>query len=387
VATLKKQTLLWSSIYRRQGEADKRGGIISRLFAILIFLLGAAALRADAAPGDTAWSAAGIVAAARAEKTLVLYTSLHADETIKDIRATFEKRYPFLTIKEADGDSTVTYERFRRDVVEGRPSADFVWSSAMDMQQKLINDGYAQPYRSSQKPFLPSWTNWRNLGYGVAVEPVAFVYNSRFISRRDMPNTHAGLRKFLLTEGDKFKGRIATYDPKDSQVGVLLLTQDIRITRDAWDLFDTFGALDAHGYLTSRDMMEHVVNGDQWLAYDVIASYAVELQKTHPELVVVYPADYSLILSRVAFIAAGAKHPNAAKLFLDFLLSREGQQLFLKHGMGSIRTDMGTQMDPSQPGRNQIIRIGPALLSDMDNLVRAQFFRRWNRARGEHPQG
>ena len=89
MATLKKQTLLWSSIYRRQGEADKRGGIISRLFAILIFLLGAAALRADAAPGDTAWSAAGIVAAARAEKTLVLYTSLHADETIKYNRATY----------------------------------------------------------------------------------------------------------------------------------------------------------------------------------------------------------------------------------------------------------------------------------------------------------
>jgi iron(III) transport system substrate-binding protein len=379
--------LLRSSAYRRLGGPDERGKIIFRLLAILTFLLSAAALRADAATGDAEWSASSIIAAARAEKTLVLYTSLHADATLKDIRTTFERRYPFLSVKEADGDSTVTYERFRRDVVESRPSADFVWSSAMDMQQKLINDGYAQPYHSSQMPFIPSWANWRNLGYGMAIEPVVFVYNSRFISRQDMPNTHAGLRKFLLAQGQKFKGRIATYDPKDSQVGVMLLSQDVRITRDTWDLFDTFGALDARGYLTSRDMVDHILKGDQWMGYDVIASYAIVLQKSHPELVVVYPADYALILSRVAFIAAAAKHPNAAKLFLDFLLSREGQQIFLNHGMGSIRTDMGPQIDPSQPGRNQLIRIGPALLSDMDGLVRAEFLRRWNRSRGSDPRG
>src|SRR6185437_9603673 len=99
--------------------------------------------------------------------------------------------------------------------------------------------------------------------------------------------------------------------------------------------------LDARSYSTSRDMLMHILKGDHWIGYDVIASYAVDMQKKHPELVIVYPSDYVLTLSRVAFITRQAAHPNAAKLFLDFLLSREGQTLFFNHGMGSVRSEIG----------------------------------------------
>ena len=40
----------------------------------------------------------------------------------------------------------------------GQPTADFVFSSAMDMQIKLANDGYAQPHHRSEgldDPFKP----------------------------------------------------------------------------------------------------------------------------------------------------------------------------------------------------------------------------------------
>jgi iron(III) transport system substrate-binding protein len=97
---------------------------------------------------------------------------------------------------------------------------------------------------------------------------------------------------------------------------------------------------------------------------------------------VVYPTDYVLTLSRVAFITASAKHPAAAKLFLNYLLSAEGQRILKSHSIGSIRADIGVPngQPPIESPHTQAIRIGPGLLADLDRLVRAQFLRRWHDA-------
>jgi iron(III) transport system substrate-binding protein len=123
-------------------------------------------------------------------------------------------------------------------------------------------------------------------------------------------------------------------------------------------------------------MLQHVINGDQWIAYDVIASYAMNMQRQDHDLMIVYPTDYVLTMSRVAFISANASHPAAAKLFLDFLLSRTGQSYLGKYGIGSIRIDMAGS-PAGHMARAQAIRIGPGLLAGLDSLVRAQFLRRW----------
>ena len=340
-------------------------------------------MRADTLEDHYPRSYADIIAAAKAEKQLVVYNTVHSDAAVKDVLAAFQARYPFIALKDTDDDAALTYKRFVGEVASGKPTADFIWSSAMDLQEKLINDGYALPYSSPELPYLPSWAHWQNLGYGVTLEPVAFVYNSRFLSDREMPKTHAALEAMLRNNPGKFRGRIALYDPEKSEVGMLFLSQDVRATRDSWNLFATFGDLDAPAYSTSRDMLSHIVTGDQWIGYDVIASYAEEMRKKNPELVIVYPSDYVLTMSRVGFITAGAKHPNAAKLFLDFLLSRKGQETLGNHRMGSVRTDVGVPREQARLNgiRTQAIRIGPGLLSDLDSLVRDQFLRRWHQTR------
>lgn len=390
----------WISIsgnFRKPAELDRssfpppwaiaisaRGRIILRLIAI-IGILALFALHADAVSPDYPQTYSDIVDAAKAEGQLVVYNTVHSDAALSGILGAFHKRYPFIAIKDSDGDAARTYARFIREIAAGKPSADFIWSLGMDLQEKLINDGFAQPYSSPETPLLPSWAHWRDLGYGVTLEPIAIVYNRRFLPNQDLPRTHAGLRDWLRSQSANFRGRVALYNPEKSEVGMLLLSEDARVTKDAWNLFDTFGALDAHLYSTSRDMLSHIVSGDQWVGYNVIASYAVEMQKKHPELAVVYPADYVLVMSRVAFISAKAAHPNAAKLFLDFLLSKEGQENFKNHSIGSVRADIGVPPQQSRldPIRTQAIRIGPGLLSDLDSLVRAQFVRRWRESRSE----
>ena len=340
-------------------------------------------MRADASRDNYSSSYANIVAAAQAERQLVVYSTVHNDPLVNDVLSAFRRRYPFILVQDSDDDAGLIYQRFLREIGQGRPSADFIWGSGMDLEEKLINDGYAQAYSSPEMPSLPSWAHWRDLGYGITLEPVAIIYNSRFLSSDEMPKSHAGLRDLLRSQSGKFKGRVAMYDPEKTEVGMLFLSQDVRITRDTWNLIDALGAVDAKTYSTSPEMLLNIIAGKQWIGYDVIASYAIEMRKDHPELTIVYPSDYVLTMSRVGFITASAKHPNGAKLFLDFLLSREGQQIFRSHGMASVRADVGGPKGqvPLDAIRTQAIRIGPGLLSDLDSLVRAQFLRRWRQSR------
>jgi iron(III) transport system substrate-binding protein len=360
-----------------------KGECLPLKWSIMLAVLWALGLKADASFRNYLGAYPDTNARAQQEGELVIYGVMHADAAVQDLLSHFHERYQFLNIRNSDGDGAKTYRRFIHEVSEDRASADFIWSSAMDLQEKLINDGYSLSYTTPEMTALPSWAHWQNLGYGVTLEPIAFVYNSRYLTPGEMPRTHAGLDAMLSSQPTKFLGRVAAYDPEKSEVGMLLFSQDVRVTKDTWNLFERLGAENAQLYTTSRDMLSAILDGRQWMGYDVIASYALELQKTHPELVIVYPTDYVLNLSRVGFITAQAKHPNSAKLFLDFLLSREGQSILKRHGMGPVRTDLSVPPEQSHidPMRIQAIRIGPGLLSDLDSLVRAQFLRHWKQAR------
>ena len=351
-----------------------------RLGIFALVLLPTALLMAGVAQ-DYAHPQSELVSRAQREKELVIYGVVDTDLTLRGVVAAFRKRYPFIHIVNRAEISGPPYQRFRKEVAAGLPSADFIWNSAMDLQEKFINDGYSLSYTSPAMPFLQPGTHWQSLGYGVGQAPVAFVYNSRFLARDEMPRTHVALKAMLEKKAAKFRGRVAIYDPKMSGIGMLLLSQDVRITPDNWQLFDAIGAADAHTYNGSQQIVQHVISGEQWIGYDVLSSYAVEMQKTHPELVVVYPSDYALLISRVAFISATAPHPDTAKLFLDYLLSREGQMILQQHGLDTVRTDVQPPPGHSDPHRTQAIRLGPGLLANLDSLVRAQFLQRWNATR------
>src|SRR3546814_18555348 len=85
-------------------------------------------------------------------------------------------------------------------------------------------------------------------------------------------------------------------------------------------------------------------------------------------------------MSRIAMIPTTSGHPNAARLFLDFLLSAKGQVLLTRHAMPSVRSDVERPMElrgTTAPMR--AIRVGPELLIAQDKLTRNRFMKQWNR--------
>jgi iron(III) transport system substrate-binding protein len=317
----------------------------------------------------------------KSERSLLIYSAADLYEVASVIRA-FRLLNPGIDVQYVHLASSEVYDRYVREIQAGRPSADLVFNSAMDLQIKLVNDGYAQPYASPEKPYLPPWAVWKNQAYGVTAEPIVFAYNKRLMPPADVPRSHEDLERLLRTKARAYQGKIATYDVERSSTGYLFFTQDEQISRDTWKLLQALGRTRPALYVSGDEMLRRVIAGEHLLAFNMMSSYALERRAKDPALEVVFPNDYTLMMSRIAFISKEARHPAAAKLFLDFLLSRQGQGLLAERFMTPVRVDLKPSHPQADPGDLRAIHVGPSLLANLDSLKRSRLIAQWKSALG-----
>jgi iron(III) transport system substrate-binding protein len=339
---------------------------------------------AQAVPAGYPAGYADLIAAAKKEGTVSIYSTTDGAE-VTALLSGFRAAFPGVNVEYADQNSTELYNRFISEAAAGGGTADLLWSSAMDLQVKLVNDGYALEYVSAENALLPAWANWKNQAYGTTAEPVAFVYNTRLVPEADVPRTHAALAKLLTDKTATYKGKVTSYDPERSGVGFLFIAQDAQIDNDAlWKLAKAIGKAEAKLYTSSGAMMERIASGEHLIGFNMIGSYAAERRKKDPTYGVVLPTDFTLVMSRIAFIPKAAKHPAAAKLFLDYLLSRAGQAAMAERSIAPIRTDMAEVsaklFSDAQPAALKPIKVGPELLTYLEQTKRLKFLRDWKNA-------
>ncbi|MBR0691542.1 ABC transporter substrate-binding protein [Bradyrhizobium manausense] len=298
-----------------------------------------------------------------------------------DLVAEFMKLNPEVLVQYSKVSSTDLFD----DVVNpsGRDgAADVAWSSAMDLQIKLANDGYSAEYRSTEEGGIPGWARWKDRAYGVTAEPVVIVFNKRLLREDRVPKDHAQFLRLLTDHLSAYQGKIATYDPELSGTGLLFITQDVRVTAQTWKLVAAMGRAGVKLYTSSAAMIDRVGAGDLVLAYNVLGSYALERAKHDQNLGVVFPSDYTLLLSRIALIPRSAGQSELARRFVDFMLSREGQTLLARHSLGPVRDDMKSPMpDLVDAGKAlRPIALSIDLLTYLDQAKRRRFLKDWRDA-------
>lgn len=335
---------------------------------------------AQAVPAGYPAGYARTIADARSEATLRIWSATDR-ERVTDLLDAFRRTYPGIRIDYRQIGANEINTHFLADYHAGRAAADVLWSPAMDLQIKLTNDGYAQTYVSPERLSIAPWASWKNQAWGTTAEPVVIVYNKRLISPNDIPRSRAALLALLEQKPQLLRGRIATYDPRASAAGFLYVMQDKQATRDVWRLLGAMGKARVRLFPTSDAIINDVVSGRSAIGYNVIGSYAIDELAQNPDLGIIFPLDYTLVMSRIAIIPANAPHPNAARLFIDFLLSAAGQRQLARHGMSSVRGDVAVPAAlRNTSGPMRAIRVGPALLVHQDRLTRGRFLTQWDRA-------
>lgn len=257
----------------------------------------------------------------------------------------------------------------------------------MDLQVKLVNDGLMASYDSPESPNVPQWAQYQKQAYGTTFEPLAIVYNKRLIPENEVPTTRADLIKLLTTQADKFKGKVTTYDIEKSGVGFNYLTQDAHVNEKVtWELVKAIGATGPKLQSSTGAMMERISSGENLIGYNIIGSYAYAKAKKDKSIGYVFPKDYTQVVSRLATVSKKAKNPNAAKLWVDYLLSKRGQTLIANQAnLYAIRADVTGETSAASLTKElgdslKPIQIGTGLLVYLDQSKRLAFLKQWQQA-------
>jgi iron(III) transport system substrate-binding protein len=347
---------------------------------LVMFSAGFSAARAEDRPGTLA----GVVAGAQQEGKLVIYSTTDRD-LVAPLLKDFNALYPEIALDYRDMNSSEIYDRAVSEIAAKTATADVLWSSAMDLQVKLAVDGHALAYKSPEASHLPGWASWRNEVFGTTFEPISFVYNRRLLQKQQVPGSHAELVKALKDDPAKWKGRVACYDPERSAIGLLLMTQDAKADPNFDDTERAYGAAGVKLYTSANAMLEKVQSGEHLVAFNVFGSYAAARQKKDSAIGIVYPKDYTLVTSRIALITRAAKHPNAARAFIDYVLSRRGQEFLATASLFSIHSDVqgvntAAALTREIGGRLRPLPVTPSLIAHLDGNKRAEFLEHWRGA-------
>ncbi|MDH1522488.1 ABC transporter substrate-binding protein [Achromobacter mucicolens] len=258
----------------------------------------------------------------------------------------------------------------------GVPSGpDIVISSAMDLQTKLVNDGYARMHLSPQTRALPGWANWRDEVFSIGTDPIVMVYNTQKLDAARVPHTRRELLSLLQAPDQPLAGRISTYDVQGSGIGYLAATQDTRLDSMAGALLAAFGRNGVSIHESTEHALDKLESGEVTLAYNLLESYTRHRIDNGAPLAIIYPQDYTLMLSRSAIIPRQAPRGDLGALFLDYLLSARGQDALAREsGMRPV----SASVVPAAGVRP--VALGVGLLVYLDPLKKRHFLDLWRAA-------
>lgn len=263
--------------------------------------------------------------------------------------------------------STADIDRvFRAD-----PDAfDLVISSAMDLQLKLANDGLALRLPNVSHP---AWAQWRQSLFAFTSEPAAIVINRAAFAGHGVPQTRQDLIQAMRARPEVFRGRVGTYDIRQSGLGYLFATQDARASETYWRLMEVMGSLEVRLYCCSGEMIDDLGDGTIAVAYNVLGSYAAARIESKDTLDIILPSDFPTTMMRTAMVSKTTRQPELAADFIQHLIDLQSKP----DEAIQLLSPLNTQLEDID---RTTIALEPALMTFLDALKRRKFLAEWEDA-------
>ena len=269
---------------------------------------------------------------ARKEGELIWYAAMASDRAGELIKV-FENKYPYLKVRFQPGGATRQMEQLmvehrtkkhRADIINTRRSFVGVMSKAGAIAR------YRTPLRNALRD---GFTDKEGLVNGIYAQPRVFLFNTQMVARDKAPQSFEDL-----------------LDPRwKDKLG--LDTTDYDWLASLIDFYGRSKALEYAGKLAKQKL--NMRRGPTLLAQLAVAGEFPVVVDAFPEEIMQMknaraPADFIFSEPFVPVktpttisISSGAPHPHAAALFVDFLLSKAGQDVMVTQGRWASRKDAG----------------------------------------------
>jgi iron(III) transport system substrate-binding protein len=272
-----------------------------------------------------------LIDGAKREGQFTLYTS-HI--WFKTFVKEFEKKYPFVKTSEWRNDSKNIIRKVIEEVKAGRVLADVVETTS-DGLGVLKREGFFQEYFSPEARFYPNELKPRGKN-GFFYLPNRETYNSLGFNTKSIPPASAP-RSFKDLADPKWKDKMAITSTTTGARWVGNALESL-----GRDFLDKLADQDVSVQdMAPAALINLVVSGEIPLSPTIFdANVTLAKQKGAP--VEWRPLEPVVATVGSAALLAKAANPHTALLFIDFLLSKEGQQLIMKGGLWSPREDVGS---------------------------------------------
>jgi len=333
-------------------------------------------------------SYAQMVEASRAEGRVLVYSIMSAQNWAPVIRE-FNKVYPWIRIETTDLGSYEVFERFLSESSSGASTADVLISNAPDSWQDLLKKNLVAKYDSPEKKYLPAWAIVNDTIFNVSSDPMVMVVNKKILRPDLRPKSIEDLARLADEYPRTFQNRITTYDSEQSSTGFNNFWVFVNKHRDrGWGWFDSIGKAGVRPLISAGPMVDGVISGEFLVAFfasTIVLPPRLARPGVRDIIEWTYERDGTPVVLRGMGIPNAARHPNSAKLLVDFIVSQTGQVAFSEGGLVAYRPDVAKtakfhlQDLLSEIGQENALRYSydPVLL---DQTVKADFVARWKKA-------
>jgi iron(III) transport system substrate-binding protein len=259
--------------------------------------------------------------AAKKEGQLTWSTAHYDQQLSNQIGNAFTAKYPGIKVNVIKATAQVGFQRLLQDLKAGQVQSDVY--STTDVSQfvhlkergdlvKFTPENAAKVVKSLQgiDPDGFYHVTWTGL--------VAITYNKDKVSPADVPKNWPDLAD------PKWTGKVAVGNPNYSgMVGVWTVAM---AQQYGWDFFSKLEKVKPLVGRSIDDSVTVLNSGERSVAAGDPASTLRSAAKGNP-LGVVYPTDGAVAVVGPTAVVKGAQHQNAAKLFIEFLLSEDAAKL------------------------------------------------------------
>ena len=264
-----------------------------------------------------------LVAAAQKEGEVVWYTTQIISQLVRPMIAAFEKRYPGIKVAAVRANATDTAIKLLNEGKAGRVQADVFDGTVTVVPLKKA--GLVMRYMPDSAKALPAGYADKD-GYWVSTNLYVNTpgYNTSLVPKGSEPRTLAALLDA------KWRGHMAWGSTESNSagpgfIGTILAEQGEE--KGMAYLKELAKQKLVNINLSAREILDQVIAGEYPLALQIFNHHAViSAAKGAPvDWIKLEPA--TGVLSTVS-VTKDAPHPNAGKLLVDFLVSKEGQAVY-----------------------------------------------------------
>src|SRR5690348_15166610 len=309
----------WCRLRTSGRRAAARGGKRVRNFLRLLLPWVVALACAGAARAEDA----SLLAAAKREGSVVWYTTQIVDQFARPAAAAFEKLYPGIRVTLSRTNATTAAIKILNENRAGRNQSDVFDGTVTVVPLKKEN--YVLKYIPEA---VRSWpAEFRDPeGYWVATNIYVLTpaFNTKLIAPGAEPKTYQA----LLNPG--YRGKMLWGASLSSSAAVGFIGTVLDDMGEAKGL-EYLRALQKQRIaavdVSARQVLDQVIAGEYAIALQIFNHHAVISAKKGAPVRWIPMQPATGVLSVVS-IAKAAPHPNAAKLFEDFLVSKQGQKAY-----------------------------------------------------------